>query len=51
MFGTAAVGLRTYWHNQVGLPLVAGAQAPEVEAASLDGLVPWLASFGRDRRH
>jgi 2-haloalkanoic acid dehalogenase type II len=51
MFGTAAVGLRTYWHNHVGLPLVAGAQAPEVEAASLDGLAPWLAGFGRDRLH
>ncbi|MGF6963357.1 2-haloalkanoic acid dehalogenase type II [Paraburkholderia sp. WC7.3g] len=51
MFGTAAVGLRTYWHNHVGLPLVAGAQPPEVEAASLDQLVPWLAGFGRDRQH
>ncbi|NML30070.1 HAD-IA family hydrolase [Paraburkholderia antibiotica] len=45
MFGTAAVGLRTYWHNHVGLPRVAGAQAPEIEAPTLDELVPWLARF------
>ncbi|MCC8394612.1 HAD-IA family hydrolase [Paraburkholderia sp. MMS20-SJTR3] len=49
MFGTAAVGLRTYWHNHIGLPLVAGAPAPEIEARSLDGLVPWLARFGATR--
>lgn len=46
MFGTAAVGLRTYWHNHVGLPLVAGAQAPEIEAPTLDQLLPWLGRFG-----
>lgn len=46
MFGTAAVGLRTYWHNRIGLPLVAGAQPPEIEAATLDSLVPWLSRFG-----
>lgn len=45
MFGTAAVGLRTYWHNRVGLPLVAGAQPPEYEAPTLDALVPWLGRF------
>jgi 2-haloalkanoic acid dehalogenase type II len=46
MFGTSAVGLRTYWHNRVGLPLVSGAQPPEIEAPTLDSLVPWLARFG-----
>jgi 2-haloalkanoic acid dehalogenase type II len=46
MFGTAAVGLRTYWHNHVGLPLVAGAQPPEFEAPTLDPLIPWLGRFG-----
>lgn len=46
MFGTAAVGLRTYWHNHVGLPLVAGAQKPEIESLTLDELVPWLGRFG-----
>ena len=50
MFGTAAVGLRTYWHNRVGLALVEGAQPPEIESDSLDELVPWLAGFGGDRR-
>lgn len=46
MFGTATVGLRTYWHNHVGLSLVAGAQPPELEAPTLDPLIPWLGRFG-----
>ncbi|OWY28235.1 HAD family hydrolase [Herbaspirillum robiniae] len=46
MFGTAAVGLRTYWHNRIGLPLVAGAQAPDIESPGLDALPAWLARFG-----
>jgi 2-haloacid dehalogenase len=45
MFGTAHVGLRTYWHNRVGLPLVSGAQAPEVESPTLDSLVSWASRF------
>jgi 2-haloalkanoic acid dehalogenase type II len=45
MFGTAKLGLRTYWHNRVGLDLVHGAQAPELEAPTLDALLPWLRSF------
>ncbi len=49
MFGTAAVGLRTYWHNRVGLPLVSGAQPPEIEAPTLDPLAAWLAHFGANR--
>ncbi|MFM0101759.1 HAD-IA family hydrolase [Paraburkholderia nemoris] len=51
MFGTAALGLRTYWHNRVGLPLVAGAQPPEIEAPTLDSLVPWLSQFGQTESH
>ncbi|MFM0340446.1 HAD family hydrolase [Paraburkholderia fungorum] len=51
MFGTAAVGLRTYWHNHVGLPLVAGAQRPEIESPTLDALVPWLSRFGLTDSH
>lgn len=51
MFGTAAVGLRTYWHNRIGLPLVAGAQAPEIEAPTLDALLPWLSRFGANPQH
>jgi 2-haloacid dehalogenase len=45
MFGTAATGLRTYWHNRVGLELVQGAQPPELEAPTLDPLLPWLRGF------
>jgi 2-haloacid dehalogenase len=45
MFGTAVTGLRTYWHNRVGLELVPGAQAPELEAPTLDALLPWLRGF------
>lgn len=51
MFGTAAVGLRTYWHNRVGLPLVAGAQPPEIEAPTLDSLIPWLSHFDQAESH
>jgi 2-haloacid dehalogenase len=46
MFGTAAVGLRTYWHNRVGLSLAEGAPSPEIEAPTLDALVPWCGRFG-----
>ncbi|MFP6560640.1 HAD-IA family hydrolase [Paraburkholderia sp. B3] len=46
MFGTAVVGLRTYWHNRIGLPLVPGARAPEIESPALDALVPWASHFG-----
>jgi 2-haloacid dehalogenase len=47
MAGTAAVGLRTYWHNRVGLRLPAGVPPPAVEAASLARLIPWLAATAR----
>lgn len=42
LFGTAAVGLRTYWHNRVGLGRPAGAPEPALEAPTLDRLIPWL---------
>ncbi|CAM3602842.1 Nucleotidase [Bordetella sputigena] len=45
MFGTAAVGLRTFWHNRVGLGLPAGAKEPEIQAATLEPALPWLQSF------
>jgi 2-haloacid dehalogenase len=45
MFGTASVGLRTYWHNRVNLPLVEGASPPEIESPTLDALVPWCSRF------
>jgi len=46
MLGTAAVGLRTYWHNRVGLPLVDGALAPEIESPTLNSLASWASHFG-----
>jgi hypothetical protein len=50
MFGTAKLGLRTYWHNRVGLDLVQGAQAPEIEAPTFDALLPWLRDFSSSKR-
>lgn len=46
MFGTAACGLRTYWHNRVGLAPVTGAPAAAFESPALDALVPWASRFG-----
>lgn len=46
MFGTSKVGLRTYWHNRIGLTLPEGAPRPEVESARLDAALPWLQRFG-----
>ena len=45
LIGTSAVGLRTYWHNRVGLARPDGAPAAERESADLDGLIPWLEDF------
>lgn len=47
MFGTSVVGLRTYWHNRVGLALPQGAPSPELQGATLAPALPWLQSFGR----
>jgi len=49
MFGTTAVGLRTFWHNRVGLALPPGAQSPEMEAADIAPALGWLRSFGSTR--
>lgn len=43
LFGTAAVGLPTVWHNRVGLPAPAGAPAP---LAVWDSLAPLPAFVG-----
>ncbi|HKR41231.1 MAG TPA: HAD-IA family hydrolase [Paraburkholderia sp.] len=51
MFGTASVGLRTYWHNRVALPLVEGAPPPEIEAPTLEALVPWCSRFDVSAHH
>ena len=42
LIGTAAVGLRTYWHNRVGLARPAEAPPPAIEQPTLDRLIPWL---------
>lgn len=45
LIGTSAVGLRTYWHNRVGLLRPAGAPAADHESTHLDDLIPWLENF------
>ena len=45
MFGTAEVGLDTYWHNRVGLAAPAGAPQPLIECRTLADL-PELALRG-----
>ena len=42
LFGARAVGLRTYWHNRVGLKRPAGAPPANFESPTLDQLIPWL---------
>ena len=42
LFGTSAVGLRTYWHNRVGLARPEGAPQAALERPTLDDLLPWL---------
>lgn len=50
MFGTSATGLRSFWHNRVGLALPEGAPAPEQQAPTLAPALPWLQSFARGTR-
>lgn len=45
LFGTSAVGLRTFWHNRVGLPRPDGAPPTEREAATLEPALAWLRHF------
>ena len=42
LFGACAVGLRTYWHNRIGLARPDGAPPPSFESPTLDHLIPWL---------
>ncbi|CRE28025.1 haloacid dehalogenase [Bordetella pertussis] len=44
-FGTAAVGLRTCWHNRLGLARPQGAPEPELQSATLAVALPWLQAF------
>ena len=42
LIGTSAVGLRTYWHNRIGLDRPAHAPPPAIAAPTLEFLIPWL---------
>jgi 2-haloacid dehalogenase len=42
LFGTSSVGLRTYWHNRVGLARPEGAPPAALERPTLNDLLPWL---------
>ena len=42
LFGTSKVGLRTYWHNRIGLQKPAGAPDADLESPTLEKLIPWL---------
>jgi 2-haloacid dehalogenase len=42
LVGTAAVGLRTYWHNRIGLERPAAAPPAALESRALNDLIPWL---------
>jgi FMN phosphatase YigB (HAD superfamily) len=42
LIGTHAVGLRTYWHNRVGLARPDAAPSADFESRNLDQLVAWL---------
>jgi 2-haloacid dehalogenase len=42
LLGTSAVGLRTYWHNRVGLARPDGIPPAELESLTFEQLIPWL---------
>lgn len=42
LFGTAKVGLATFWHNRVGLTAPADAPKPVIEVPTLDPLVEFV---------
>lgn len=42
LFGTAAVGLRTYWHNRIALARPEGAPLAEFESPTLLALPDWV---------
>jgi 2-haloalkanoic acid dehalogenase type II len=43
LVGTQTVGLRTYWHNRVGLTRPDDVPPPDCEATTFDRLMPWMA--------
>jgi 2-haloacid dehalogenase len=42
LFGTAALELKTFWHNRAGLELPPGAPTPDREERDLSRLVEWV---------
>jgi len=42
MFGTAQVGLDTFWHNRIGLAAPAGVPAPLAESAQITDLLEFV---------
>jgi 2-haloacid dehalogenase len=42
LVGTSAVGMRTYWHNRIGVARPDGVPPPDFEWPTLDRLIPWL---------
>ncbi|MFN8581350.1 MAG: HAD-IA family hydrolase [Gemmatimonadaceae bacterium] len=47
--GTSVVGLRTYWHNRIGLQRPDGAPLADAEERTLEPLLDWLTSVGSRR--
>jgi 2-haloacid dehalogenase len=45
MFGTAALGLPTFWHNRAGLALAEDAPKPDIEAQTLAPPEAWVSRF------
>jgi 2-haloacid dehalogenase len=45
LFGTKPLGIKTYWHNRVGLARPEGAPVADVESADLDEARVWLGEF------
>lgn len=50
LFGAAACGLRTYWHNRIGLAAAPGAPTADIESPTLDSLAAWASRFGDPSR-
>jgi 2-haloacid dehalogenase len=46
LFGTSKVGLATYWHDRIGMPLPDGAPLPAAHHRTLHPLIPLLFGGG-----
>ena len=50
LFGTAAVGLDTFWHNRVGLAAPPGAPAPMAQSPRIEDVLALFAGPARNAR-